>query len=99
MKKEKVTGDSMRCRSLDEAREILYEKGIRFDNIYENIYSKKNVYGIESGVKGVHAYINNGDKVNVAYWTPMIDTLTIINEGRGRIDASDNRHYIWRKEK
>lgn len=98
MKKVKDRGEQMKCNCISQAREILAEKGIKFDSIYENVYSRRNSYGIESEIRGVHAYINNGENCNVAYYTPGIEILTIINDGKGRVDGSTSRKYIWRRE-
>lgn len=90
--------NSYRCKTLDQAKQILKENNIPFDNIYEMVYSKPNEYGIVKEVRGVHAYFNNGNSLNVAYYTPDLEVLSII-ENKGRADGTDliNRHILWRK--
>lgn len=84
-----------KCNSLFEAKEILSENNIQFDCIYEiKEMIKHYITGEmrETTKNSIHYYINNGISTNVAYYTPIMGTLAIIER---RDDTPENkRKYI-----
>ena len=73
----------MTCQTLSQAVRKLREQGIEFDRAYNQIFPKDSIFGRY----GIHAYFNNGDNVNVAYYTSAMSALSILPFGGRRDDT------------
>lgn len=65
------------CSSFEEALRLLREHGVKFDRAYTTIFN-----GRFEVLEGIHVYFNNGEKANVAYYTPSLRCLNIFADWR-----------------
>lgn len=81
--------------TLGEAIEIMVKEGIKFDRCYSDVFFNGRDYitGKIRVSSGVHLYFNYGAKLNVAYYTPMMDTLCIMIPGRIDGTCESSRQY------
>lgn len=93
--------ETVSCRSLSQAKDILTSQGIEFDSIYRTISMEKDYYtgAMTKKSYGIHYMINNGDERNVAYFSPDLDTLSYVLDGKFRIDGTpmEKRDIGWSK--
>jgi len=81
--------------TLCEAEAALKQHGIFVDTVYQDvIVNTRYHYGTPPPNHGIHVYFNQG-RTNLAYFTPLMRTLTILD--RPRPDAMcGEKHFIRR---
>jgi hypothetical protein len=84
MKEYKENGAThmMDVRGIHEAREILVERGIHFTRVYHHPIVSRRYYGAgrDEVEDGLHYYFSDDDGNIVAYWTRIMNHLSI-NDG------------------
>ena len=69
-----------KCNSLSEAIFMIQDRGLKVDRCYQVIFFKKDYWGgieKEDTKASLHYYLNDGDDLNIATFTPDTDTLSI----------------------